>query len=39
VLGIRFGIPLLHIVILLGLGVIFILWPVMHDVFTLTAAG
>ena len=39
VLGIRCGMTLLHIVILLGLGEIFRLWPVMHDVFTFIAAG
>ena len=39
VLGIRCGMTLLHIVILLGLGEIFRLWPVMHNVFTFIAAG
>lgn len=39
VIGIRFGMTLLHIAILLGLGQVFKHWPVLHDVFTLVAAG
>lgn len=39
VLGIRIGMTSLHITILFGLGEIFNLWPVMHKVFTLVAAG
>lgn len=39
VLGIRLGMTSLHITILLGLGEIFQLWPIMHKVCTIIAAG
>ena len=39
VIGIRIGMTLLHIAILLGLGQIFKHWPILHDVFTFVAAG
>lgn len=39
VIGIRLGMTLLHITILLGLGQVFKHWPVLHDVFTFVAAG
>ena len=39
VIGIRLGMSLLHIAILLGLGQIFKYWPALHDVFTVVAAG
>ena len=39
VLGIRLGMTSLHITILLGLGELFQLWPIMHKVCTVIAAG
>jgi threonine/homoserine/homoserine lactone efflux protein len=39
VLGIRIGMTLLHITILLGLGELFKHWPYLHQVFTFIAAG
>lgn len=39
ILGIRCGMTLLHISILLGLGEIFKLWPSMHTICTYIAAG
>jgi threonine/homoserine/homoserine lactone efflux protein len=39
VLGIRIGMTMLHIAVLLGLGQIFKHWPILHDVFTFAAAA
>ncbi|MFT2097564.1 LysE family translocator [Marinomonas sp. 2405UD66-6] len=39
VLGIRIGMTVLHIAVLLGLGQIFKHWPILHDVFTVVAAA
>lgn len=39
VLGIRCGMLLLHLSILFGLGEVFKIWPVLHQVFTLLAAS
>ncbi|MDB4836947.1 LysE family translocator [Marinomonas sp.] len=39
VLGIRIGMTLLHIGILLGLGQVFKYWPSLHSVFTILAAA
>ncbi|WP_191602759.1 LysE family translocator [Marinomonas algicola] len=39
VIGIRLGMTILHITILLGLGELFKIWPYMHKVCTIMAAG
>lgn len=39
VLGIRCGMVILHLSILLGLGKVFEVWPVLHQVFTVLAAS
>jgi len=39
VFGIRSGMTMLHLAILLGLGGVFKLWPILHSVFTCVAAG